>query len=127
MWPFKKANYPVPAIPPKALELINIADKHLVEQSVSNECDLFILERQISLTDQFKPIKLIVNHITKDVTGYYLPRSIAFYTAPDGTWCFLIGIRCNQINTANTGMWLHILTQTNAARILNQPKYPDRE
>ena len=116
MWPFKRANYPTPQIPPKALEVIESADKALVEQSVSNDCDLFILERQISLRDQFKSVASIVNALTKDVTGYYLPRSIAFYTNPDGTWCFLIGIRCNQLNYANTGMWIHILTQTNAAR-----------
>ena len=120
MWPFKRTNYPKQVLPPKALEVIEQADNFFSNQSIQNECDLFILERQISLRDQFKSVKSIVDHITKDTTGYYLPRSIAFYIQADGTWVFLIGIRCNQLSdTTSVGMWLEILNRTNNARSKN--------
>lgn len=117
----KRTNYPKQVLPTKALEVIEQADNFFTNQSIQNDCDLFILERQISLRDQFKSVKSIVDHITKDTTGYYLPRSIAFYIQPDGTWCFLIGIRCNQLSNSTTvGMWLELLTRTNAARSIEQ-------
>lgn len=119
MWnPFKKqTNYPKQILPPKALEVIERCDNIFLEQSVQNDCDLFILERQVSIRDQFKSVDVIVKAITKDTTGYYIPRSIAFNIDADGTWHFYIGIRCNQLSSTTTqNLWLHILTETNAAR-----------
>ena len=118
MWnPFKsKTNYPNQVLPTKALEVIERCDTLFLEQSVQNDCDLTIIERHVGLRDQFKSVDVIVKHILKDTTGYYLPRSIAFYINADGTWVFLIGIRSNIINNINTGMWIHILNQTNNAR-----------
>ena len=117
MWPFKKTNYPKQVLPPKALEVIEKCDTLFLEQSIQNDCDLFILERQISLRDQFKSVDQIVKAILKDTTGYYLPRSIAFYINADGTWVFLIGIRCNQLpNETLTGAWIELLQRTNNAR-----------
>jgi hypothetical protein len=116
-----RTSYPPQVLPPKALEVVEQADNFFTNQSIQNECDLFILERQVSLRDQFKSVKSIVDHITKDTTGYYLPRSIAFYIQADGTWVFLIGIRCNQLsNETLIGVWLHLLTMTNNGRIVEQ-------
>jgi len=121
MWPFKKTHYPKQVLPPKALEVIERCDTLFLEQSIQNDCDLFILERQVSLRDQFRSVKDITNAIVKDTTGYYLPRSIAFNIDADGTWHFYIGLRCNMLgNETTNNLWLHLLTETNNARILEQ-------
>jgi hypothetical protein len=113
----QQTNYLPQVLPEKAIEVIEQCDKLFLDQSIRNNCDLFILERQVSLRDQFRSVKDITNAVVKDTTGYYIPRSIAFYINADGTWVFLIGIRCNQLSDSTTvGMWLELLQRTNNAR-----------
>lgn len=117
MWPFKsKTNYPINPLPAKALDLLNRMDNVLVSNSVQNDDELSIIQLDIGLIHQFHSVDRLFK-MMKLPTGYYLPRSIAFNIAPDGTWQHFIGIRNGDAtNTVTNNLWLHLLTETNAAR-----------
>ena len=117
-------NYKPLIIPEKVVELIELMDNELVQYHnvpVAVESRLIVKIVRFSLKFQVLPIGtlhgLLEQVLHKELRHSYIPRTIAFFIEPDGTWVFCYGIR-GRIGSdeVTQSLFIDSLLRTNSAR-----------
>ena len=111
-------NYPKQQLTNQQKETLDWLDSMLVKTANLPSADNLVLHAiSISLQDQRRWQQVLSAEVFEDFA--YIPRSIAFFVEPDGTWVYVVGIRqsesCNHDFTLR--MFIDLLTRTNAARV----------
>ena len=117
-----KASYPKQVLDTKILEILDRLDSQLVAGATTMPTDavMVIKPYKIGLFSQHLPMSVLCKSLLNmlPTEGYaYLPRSIAFVTEADGTWCFRIAYRIvGEYDLDKCEMFVELLSRTNDAR-----------
>jgi hypothetical protein len=122
-WFKKPTNYDTQAITEKQYQLITVLDELLTRhhtQTPTLEMQVYLQYIEIPLVVNVLPFVSIAKYIEKKVKmgEAYIPRSIAFFTGPDGSWNLVYALRDETLNSSNftVKMWENMLGRTNDAR-----------
>lgn len=118
---FTKTNYPKQILNDKILQILDAIDSALTAGSATMPAEsiMVIKPYKIGLINQLSSVSKVATTITSAVpSGYvYIPRSIAFVTEADGTWCFRIAFReSGTMDIDKVEMFCELLARTNDAR-----------
>lgn len=117
-----KASYPKQALDTKIIEILDTLDTFLCDHATTMPTDavMVIKPYKIGLFSQHLPMSVLCKSLLNmlPTEGYaYLPRSIAFVTEADGTWCFRIAFReQGECDLDKCEMFVELLSRTNDAR-----------